>query len=1825
MDDEYIDYSCSTPIERLSRDVETLLRSWHIVQGSDRHVSFHDKGNGNGNSNGNTIPAAVAHMAITTSGQNLGVVGAGATMGTGTFTAVNNNSNNSNTLARKALPPSTTTTTTATTTSNGMSMSMRMNPKTPSPAKPPNLKHKLTSPADKSTIGSTPDPRTPPRTRSLVEQSKSKHHKHVGGIGVETPTKTPRRNLASILDNSPSRNNNTRISLSSSLSLSSPSPSSYISTPLRTPLRTPSRYGTSNTHNNNTASSPGSNFHTPPRNKADLYKMEDAKNNADIQLIRSGKIMFSIPNGNHSHSHSSRGGYGSSYGTTTTDRVDVELDLCLWDGPPRPHSHKSTKFLSDSFSDMGMGNMGMGMGMPSSHSHSSSVSSMQKHLPLSLTSNCQDPFPTVNILSNLSNLLGIGQHLTLSPSNKDHIEMFLHSTMQALQEGGNHPARGSGGMGQIHFSGLGGGVVGSMGFNNHNNSSYPYRNGHGHGGGGGTSAGVEEDVSLHSAALFTLSNQLQTALNLAAANCDCRLPAFGIWGHYGSNQNQNQNQLQQQQQQMNRGLGSGSGSGSGSYSNLKQSLPMVPIGGDTSPTLTQSVMEVPAWMNGGDLFNAASESSVCCIFRRYIEDIRGIKDGNGSSSIGKGGANGGGSGSGNYDSRGNKKGRGSASAHYYDSDSSDSSDSYDSSVYGYEDEHGSMPGTPGRISSYMSRSSDTSNNATPLRKGGKKTKGNKSSGRRSHIHAPVILPPTPGRGRRNSNANNAQRKNPQLYLPAFLMGKCHPGGSFLGTGAEFAIHVVPPGVAYPIHCTTLNSLGQLLLQHCPLPPAKTSRHGRRGSKRNGGHGHTAAAQGRESQSQSQSLTTIHGKVAVSGARHKYAWSKIFQFREDCIPNQEDLLLASCRSTRYLKSWDDLNTFTYGLSWRRSCLESNLGESKDESDEAAASVEQYKNQCRAHALKTLYRFSCLTKTKRSKLSITAKRGLEPLCGPSEDPLSLVSVHVTWSGESRMLDLDTNSAAPLLTLPLRIRSHNTMSSQDVLEMENTLLSTIFNPCVVPVKDFQISAKYDRQAACTTLGATNRCLLASLIRACTLGQSYLLGHLTNSKVLKELHERDELDVVADEIMTEADVSQVTRKLVEVMEWGSMADMMDDDASISSDRFHDIVNQMLGADSGQYPSPPEHMFDSTHGDMSENNLRHNFQANMQKSCRPGRLLSILFTSMAGLQTPSSMAALWMTFVSTLRMKWERRESLPNLGSIPGLDNEDEDGKQAFGAKKKASNYSSAGLGSKAKNSAFVNSSERDPGVGDCIINQKLHVFNVGVEAMVSLEMKKLRKKQSEVEKVSAYVRDNKANGDNVHLQIPQSVEQDSYEMDGESDNDTLGVSDSGTFDDDTCDYRSCVTREEFFDAVGTMKESGTGYSFDDGSLNDDSTCEYESPQKKNNTSGQHRQRRGARCPVSGNSSSGQIFAPYLQRDIPMTDDLIIERRKMLSKSSGSDHYSIQSRIEAAHRLQRRKLTNDMSAFKAANPKALFQDFVNWYGNPENPLDQYEDESSFNIGNPFALVSPSKTPEDEAMEAIFVLNATREFWGDCWNDSKPKPAADQEPLFDAFGTVEMLLLWFESMHPALLMNQVLAVNLAMSNFIVQSSAPSAKIRLIEDALKRLQRKTEHGLYLLSKDVTTMISRGVKSTGGESDVLDPFTYVSPDTISTCEKICSYIGDAETLIARATSLLTKLNGDVELVQTILEAPEGRNLEAQSSDSRSGILKEIHKQQQRNSEDVDSGMNDLPFPSVREYILRNSNVKNPCQLTACMGGTFGLEDGGTNSTRGGLVLAIKKCVK
>ena len=385
---------------------------------------------------------------------------------------------------------------------------------------------------------------------------------------------------------------------------------------------------------------------------------------------------------------------------------------------------------------------------------------------------------------------------------------------------------------------------------------------------------------------------------------------------------------------------------------------------------------------------------------------------------------------------------------------------------------------------------------------------------------------------------------------------------------------------------------------------------------------------------------------------------------------------------------------------------------------------------------------------------------------------------------------------------------------------------------------------------------------------------------------------------------------------------------------------------------------------------------------------------------------------------------------------------------------------------------------------------------------------------------------------------------------------------------------------------------------------------------------REGARCPVQGCSliSTGdQVYAPYLQRAMPLTDDLLIERREMLADTSSN---AIETRIEVAHRLQKPKLVNDMCAFRAANPGAVFQDFTSWYGNPENPLQMYDDKDIFNSSE-FLAFSRGKSPEVVMAESILVLNATREFWSECWEESKPIPASEQSPLFDAYNTVEMLLLSLESMHPAVLLNQILAVNLSAANFILKASAPSCRVKTVDEALDRMERHINIASALLSKDA----GNSTKMRKEEIDEKNSFKFISSETVTACEQACASIGDAEILLSQATSLLTKFSGDVDIVETFLKSAtyESQRVEARSFASRSGILKAINKQQQNNSGRNVSGITDLPTPSVREYILRNRNEKSPCQLTVCIGGTHGLEQGGTNSTKGGLVLALNKCVK
>ena len=158
----------------------------------------------------------------------------------------------------------------------------------------------------------------------------------------------------------------------------------------------------------------------------------------------------------------------------------------------------------------------------------------------------------------------------------------------------------------------------------------------------------------------------------------------------------------------------------------------------------------------------------------------------------------------------------------------------------------------------------------------------------------------------------------------------------------------------------------------------------------------------------------------------------------------------------------------------------------------------------------------------------------------------------------------------------------------------------------------------------------------------------------------------------------------------------------------------QRIGA-AGLYPAPPEEIFASDNAPYQSKFSSSLNNPSKYKGAPPGRLLSILFAHMARLRTPPSMMSLWLAFVEELRSRWDSNESLPNLGFVPGLDEDfiNRQYRNIYDLSAKDCRV----LGHRAHLAAFVNSSEPDPDRDQCIINQKLQVFNICIESKMSLE----------------------------------------------------------------------------------------------------------------------------------------------------------------------------------------------------------------------------------------------------------------------------------------------------------------------------------------------------------------------------------------------------------------------------------------------------------------------------------------------------------------------------
>jgi hypothetical protein len=450
-----------------------------------------------------------------------------------------------------------------------------------------------------------------------------------------------------------------------------------------------------------------------------------------------------------------------------------------------------------------------------------------------------------------------------------------------------------------------------------------------------------------------------------------------------------------------------------------------------------------------------------------------------------------------------------------------------------------------------------------------------------------------------------------------------------------------------------------------------------------------------------------------------------------------------------------------------------------------------------------------------------------------------------------------------------------------------------------------------------------------------------------------------------------------------------------------------------------------------------------------------------------------------------------------------------------------------------------------------------------------------------------------------------------------SMDTSPSGPIEED--DF-SVASTTAFFDAA----EAGSIFSMKNGFLNLDTTVAPEIS----------RRRPGARCPVQGtliSKSGDQLYAPYLQRPCPLTDDLVLEKRVILSdRMAGNSINNIKkqqallaSRLEVAQRLQKSKLLSDMCAFKAANPGANLDDFTKWYGNPENPLDDYSpviEKKSIRLKDWLAESAAKKL--DKASEAMKIMTSTRDFWTATWETATPVPAAEQEPLFDYASTVEMTIDYLEQMHPASLLNQIMAVNLSSAYFIlIASSTESCKIDVVASAFSKLREKIEVALDILSKDAMGesmhfLASTSSDSHSNKSGSVATNRFVSVPAIRACEDACSILGITETIVARATSLLHKFPNQYQLVQDLLWHDDGTKVPLTDTKGRCYFLNIAYKHQ-TNYQGATSA---IPKPVLRDYVFRNLDDGNPCQLSVRASSSRNISDD-KNDTNDVLMALLK----
>lgn len=237
---------------------------------------------------------------------------------------------------------------------------------------------------------------------------------------------------------------------------------------------------------------------------------------------------------------------------------------------------------------------------------------------------------------------------------------------------------------------------------------------------------------------------------------------------------------------------------------------------------------------------------------------------------------------------------------------------------------------------------------------------------------------------------------------------------------------------------------------------------------------------------------------------------------------------------------------------------------------------------------------------------------------------------------------------------------------------------------------------------------------------------------------------------------------------------------------------------------------------------------------------------------------------------------------------------------------------------------------------------------------------------------------------------------------------------------------------------------------------------------------------------SHQSLHAPFTQEAPLMTEDMHEERLQAVDAFSDSSSFSAQ--------LEKEILYSDMSAFKAANPEAVFEDFIRWHSPGDWEID---DPLKSEPSSGFASVD-SKNDWPPRGRLSQRMSEHGNLWRKIWNDAPALPTSEQKPLLDPNREGEKILHYLETIRPHQLLEQMVCTSfMAAADTLNQTSF---------GGLKQMQTKIDQ-LYLTAASMLKPLQANLLSAGSEA-------------IEDLRRLSVIFGHVEKLLTIAASLHRK---------------------------------------------------------------------------------------------------------